>query len=99
MKQNKFINNIQGKPYVKTLKKWGNQINGLKAQKKLPASPLFNFSYIIEGNKKPRFVALKNSAHLLHGHRKRLLLKRKKFKLAQHKSQKRTLTGILQPVF
>lgn len=61
------------------MKKWGNQIKGLKAHKKSPASPLFTFSYIIEGNKKPRFVALRNSTYLMGT--ARLLLKRKKIQV------------------
>ena len=67
------------KTRCKTVKKWGNQIKGLKAHKKSPASPLFIFSYIIEGNKKPRFVALRNSPYLMVT--ARLFLKRKKIQV------------------
>jgi len=56
------------------VKKWSNQINALKPYKKSPASPLFNFSYIIEGNKKRRFITLKNSTYLIGA--ARLFLKR-----------------------
>lgn len=64
MKQNKFINNIHGKPYVRQWKNGATKLTSWKRTRS-PASPLYNFSYIIEGNKKPRFVSLKNSTYLM----------------------------------